>query len=86
MATQLSLLPQLFACDADFNVGHHGEARYVVRTVFWPNGRNGNRVAYSPRFLCEECMKELSRRRKENDILDMANDFEVIDLYEDESK
>lgn len=86
MPVQLSFLPQLFACDGYFNVARHGEARYVVKTVFWPNGRSGNRVEYSPRFLCEECMKELSRRRKENDILDRVNDFEVIDLYEDESK
>lgn len=77
MPVQLSPLPQLFACDGDFNVARHGEARYVVKTVFWPNGRSGNRVEYSPRFLCEACMKELSRRREENGILDDSNDFEI---------
>lgn len=77
MPEQLSLYPQLFVCDGDFNVTHHGEAIYVVTTVFWPNGKDGNKVRYTPRYLCEECLKELNRRRASNECLDQYNDFEI---------
>lgn len=78
MATQLSLIPQLFACDSHFDIeGPHGEAKYIVTTTYYPNGRKGNKYRYPPEFMCEKCVEELMKRRRKNEILDKVNNFEI---------
>lgn len=81
MAKQLSFLQELFPCDEHFHgIAHHGPAKYVLQIVFYPNGKKQKGVSCAKEYLCEECLKVLTERRKNNDILDEANDFVIKEL------
>ncbi len=81
MTRQLSFLQNLFPCDETFNgVVHHGPARYIMHVTFYPNGKNHKGVLYPGEYLCEKCLKILTERRKNNDILDKMNDFNIKEL------
>ena len=81
MERQLSFLQELFPCDEHFHgITHHGPAKYVLQVTFYPNGKKQKEVPFEKEYLCEECLKVLMERRKNNDILDKVNDFDIKEL------
>lgn len=81
MAKQLSFLQEIFPCDEYFQgITHHGPAKYILQVTFYPNEKKHKGVPFEREYLCEECLKVLMERRKNNDILDKVNDFNIKEL------